>query len=531
MAYDWTPVLSLMPEIVLTIVGVILPLGVFGRNRAVLAGVSAAALAVAALLALASLYTIPLLGWMPDAPTVAFGVMELTAFSVFFKLVFIGVAFLVIVGSPGYYAQRHQQEYYALLLFATIGMMVVAASRDLITLFVGFELASFSTYALAGYFKGAPDSNEAAVKYFIVGSISSALTLFGISLLYGITGSVAFTAPAGEPSLAAHAADLLGKMMPGADGAAPLLDRLPVVDIFAYFFILAGIGFKVALVPFHQWAPDTYDGAPSTVSAFLAAGSKKLGFVVLFKFFLVGLLALKTLPMGDWYGWQVYVALIAIITMTVGNVMALRQDNLKRMLAYSSVAHAGYMLIAIAAVSAAAPEASAYLVAGGLFHILTHAIMKSGAFLVVAAAATIGVSEMIDGWKGFGKRAPVMAFAMAIFMLSFAGLPPLAGFASKFVLFSGAIQTWRVTEDGWFLALVIAGILNSALSLFYYARVVRTMYVDDDAAPETAAARPRVPVSTQAAVVLCLVAVLVLGFWWSPAINLSLEAANALLAP
>jgi len=519
------PLLALSPEILLTLTAALLPLGIATVNRrGLIAGVTAAILLVAAFLVLGTVYTLPGLGWLPQGPYVAYGALEVDAFSAFFKLVFIGVALLVVLGSPGYFRERHQPEYYALLLFATVGMMVVASANDLITLFVGFELASFSTYALAGFFKRAGDSNEAALKYFIVGSLSSALTLFGISIVYGITGDVSFN------GLAQHAATIAGEL-----GQPGKIDRIPVLDLFAILFLLAGFGFKVAMVPFHMWAPDTYDGAPTTVSAFLAAGSKKLGFVALFKVFLVGLAALKVVNVGAWYGWEIYLTLLAIVTMTVGNLMALRQDNLKRMLAYSSVAHAGYMLIAIAAAVLATNDpalraATTYLIAGGLFHIVTHAIMKSGAFLAIAGVSSAGIGENIEGWRGLGRRAPFVAFAMAVFMLSFAGIPPLAGFASKFVLFSGAVQTYQLTSNGWFLALVIAGILNSGLSLYYYARVVRVMYVDDAETATTPMPRLKVPLSTTIAVGACLVGVLLIGLWWTPVIDFSLDAAGALMA-
>ncbi len=505
------------PLIVLALAGIAVPL-MAGRSRAGRAGISAislAALAASGILAFATLYAIPGLGFMRDAveslgtpnplwdgrvvEAIAYGVYEVDHFTVVFQVVFAIVAGLVVLGSPSYMTQKRQGEYYGLLLLATLGMMVVAGSRDLITLFIGFELASFSTYALAGFFKNAPDSNEAALKYFIIGSLSSALTLFGTSLVYGLFGSVAFDAIAGET------AEIFTRVTRSGGSIPPLL-------VFAWGFLLAGFGFKIALVPFHNWAPDVYDGSPTTVSAFLAAGSKKMGFAALFKLFLVGLLAIKT-------NWLWVAAVVAVVTMTVGNVAALSQTNLKRMLAYSSIAHAGYMLIAL-------PIATQYAIAGSVFQIFTHAFMKAGAFLVVAAFAAYGVGERIEDWKGAIRRSPVLAISMAVFLLSLAGIPPFAGFTSKFVLFSAAIDA-----GGWFVWLAIAGILNSAVSLFYYSKVVRVMFVEDEREPASRTPAPRAPapVAITVAVVVAAVATIAIGLYPTPVIDFAMDAAKAIL--
>ncbi|HEV8361449.1 MAG TPA: proton-conducting transporter membrane subunit, partial [Candidatus Thermoplasmatota archaeon] len=272
--------------------------------------------------------------------------------------------------------------------------------------------------------------------------------------------------------------------------------------------------------PFHMWAPDVYDGAPTAVSAFLAAGSKKMGFAALFKVFLVGLLAVRA-------DWMMLAGLVAIATMTLGNVLALTQTNMKRLLAYSSIAQAGYILIALP-VAAAVPDATGqYALAGGIFHIITHAFMKAGAFIVVAALAAVGLSSRIDDFKGLSRRAPVMAFALAVFLISFAGIPPLAGFASKFVLFSGAVQASLVPNQGWLILLAIAGILNSAVSLYYYAKVVRLMYVEDPEPHQSHALR--FPAAITASVAAALVAVVLIGLFPGPFIELSMRAAESLM--
>ncbi|MHB8603640.1 MAG: NADH-quinone oxidoreductase subunit N [Thermoplasmatota archaeon] len=529
MTLDNDAIVVLLPEIVLVIAGIFLPLlGAFlappssktgraaARNageRRLLAALALVALALAGLLATANLYEVPGLGFAHDAygrllsateqatapgslvtGATAFNLLEVSPFVYLFQLVFLAVAGVVVLASPSYYKAKHQGEYYALILLSLVGMMVVASARDLVMLFVGIELASFCTYALAGFFKNAPDSSEAAVKYFIVGSLSSALTLFGISLFYGLAGSTQF----------ADINRYTGQVMQQL--ASRPTDPFPALLVFAWGFLLAGFGFKIALVPFHNWAPDVYDGSPTTISAFLSAGSKKMGFAALFKVFLFGLIAVKA-------NWMWAAGLVAIVTMTVGNVVALSQKSIKRMLAYSSIAQAGYMLIAL-------PIATQYALAGGLFHIVTHAFMKSGAFLVVAAVAAVGVGETLDDWKGLGKRTPFLAFAMAVFMISFAGLPPLAGFASKFVLFSAAVQA-----GGWFVWLAVFGILNSVVSLFFYARLIRVMYVEDGPSTEPL----RVGLGASVAVGIALVAVIGIGLYPAPVFDLATKAASVLL--
>lgn len=486
------------PLIVLALAGIAVPL-MAGRSRAGRAGISAislAALAASGILAFATLYAIPGLGFMRDAveslgtpnplwdgrvvEAIAYGVYEVDHFTVVFQVVFAIVAGLVVLGSPSYMTQKRQGEYYGLLLLATLGMMVVAGSRDLITLFIGFELASFSTYALAGFFKNAPDSNEAALKYFIIGSLSSALTLFGTSLVYGLFGSVAFDAIAGET------AEIFTRVTRSGGSIPPLL-------VFAWGFLLAGFGFKIALVPFHNWAPDVYDGSPTTVSAFLAAGSKKMGFAALFKLFLVGLLAIKT-------NWLWVAAVVAVVTMTVGNVAALSQTNLKRMLAYSSIAHAGYALVGVVAIATVGGAG----VASVLFYLLTYAVSTAGAFGALIWAGSRGAEAVsYQDLAGLGKRAPAVALAFSVFLLSLAGMPPFAGFFGKLFVFQTAI-------DGGLYWLAIVGLANSVIGAYYYLRVLVFMYMREPAigAPVVAPMRSGVVV---AALVIAAFFVFLLG--------------------
>jgi NADH-quinone oxidoreductase subunit N len=430
--------------------------------------------------------------------SLAGGAYTVTYASQLLKLLFLAVAFVATIGIGRPLKGRSEEDYgefYSLLLFATLGMMVVASAQELFTLFLGIEMTSMSSYLLAA-FRRDRVASEAGLKYFVIGAISSGMTLFAISLLYGMAGTTMI------PELAQHI--VAGGAMDGP-------------SLIAIVLLLAGLGFKVSAVPFHAWAPDVYSGAPVPVAGILASASKAMGFVAMFNVFLVGLT-------GAQANWQLAVALVAVVTMTVGNLVALQQTNLRRMLAYSSIAQAGYLLIAVAV-------GTWYAVGGGIFHLLTNAAMKLGAFLVVGALLYAGIPDHVDGWRGLGKRAPVLAFAMAVFLLSMAGLPPFGGFASKFVLFSGAIDAGLTGGSTWLVWLAVAAVVNSAISLYYYLRVIRAMYVD---APEATAdgapaERVEVPAGTTVAVVVCLAAVLLMGLVPQPFVEASMRAAQELL--
>jgi len=394
--------------------------------------------------------------------------MQIDLFALFFHVVFLFVALLVVIASRGFIVKNepHQAEYYCLMFFAVTGMMFVAAASDLIVLFLAFETSSLSTFALTAFRKKDKRASEASMKFFIIGAISSALILFGISFIYGVTGSTTVGATM----------DLVG-VKSSLGSAVPSLEPPIIVGIV---FLLAGFGFKVAVVPFHMWAPDVYEGSPTTISAFLAAGSKKVGIVALFKVFLVALLFVHA-------DWMIALAILAIVTQTVANIIAISQKSIKRMLAYSSIAHAGYILIAIVVGSLLGTTTSSqpdfpgkldvasYSLAGGMYHVLTHAIMTAGAFLIVAATVTAKVGDTFEDYRGLAKRLPFLSLSMTIFLLSLAGIPPFGGFFSKFVLFSSAVSAG--SYNIWFIILAISGVLNSALSLYYYARLIWFMYI------------------------------------------------------
>lgn len=418
-------------------------------------------------------------------------VYRVTYASQLFKLLFLGVAIAAVIGIGRPLKGRAEEDYgefYSLLLFATLGMMIVASAQELFTLFLGIEMTSMSSYLLATFRRDRIGA-EAGLKYFVIGAISSGMVLFAISLLYGMAGT---TRIAGLATITTQ-------------GGFDAVSILPIV------LLLAGLGFKVSSVPFHAWAPDVYSGAPVPVAAVLASASKAMGFVAIFQVFLVGLFNVKA-------NWELAVALLAAVTMFVGNLVALQQQNLRRMLAYSSIAQAGYLLIALAV-------GTWFAVGGAVFHLMVNAAMKLGAFLVVGALLYAGIPDQVDGVRGLGKRAPLMAFAMAVFLLSMAGLPPFGGFASKFVLFSSAVDVGVTADLGWLIILAVVAVVNSAISLFYYLRVIRAMYVDTGGEE----ARIDVEPGVAFAVVLCLAGVLLMGLWPEPFVDASMRAARSML--
>ena len=480
---------ALYPEIILALFAIAMPaVGMMLKDSKFLAAVSLVGVGLAMLAVFMHFYE------GLGAAVFDNGLLVLDDFSGLFMMVFLTVAFVVVLASAKFIeGDKHAPEYYSLILLATVGMMLVAASTDLFVLYIGIEITSISSYALVAFRKNDIKGTEAATKYFIFGGISSAFTLFGISLIYGLTGTTSF-------------ADI--------GVAVGSLVEFKEMLWLALVMVIVGFGFKVAMVPFHAWAPDVYDGAPSTITAMLAAGSKKMGLVAMFKFFLIAMLAIKA-------DWEMVIAIMAILTMTVGNLAALNQTSIKRMLAYSSIAQAGYILIAIAV-------GTEFALTGGIFHIMTHAFMKGGAFIIVATLAVAAIGERITDYKGLAKRSNFMAFSMTILLFSLAGIPPLAGFASKVVLFSSPIQGGVAGAD-WMIWLAVAGIINSAISLYYYARVVKYMYVDEQD-EDVPVEKLKLPKSMMAAVAICVIAVIGIGLYPDYFIQLCQGAARALLA-
>ena len=416
-----------------------------------------------------------MLAW--DARTVLAGSYAVDGFAVFFKIIALVSTALVILAAMDGIRTRFEGEFYVLLVFTALGLVLMAGSTDLILLALSIEFVSLSSYVLAGFLKGNPKSNEAGLKYFLYGATASATMFFGFSILYGLTGTT---------NLYDLAARLRG---------APL----PAVYL-AVAFMLAGFGFKTAMVPFHQWAPDVYEGAPTPVAAFLSVGSKAAGFAVLVRVFLVAVDPGRV-------DWTLLMAVLAALTMTVGNLLALPQRNIKRMLAYSSISHAGFILIGLAAFR------GDFGVPGLLIYLFGYLFTQLGAFFVAVLIGTqVGTDEIPD-YAGLSRRAPVPAFLMAVFMLSLTGLPPTSVFVGKFYVLAAAI-------DNGLLWLAVVGILNSVISLYYYVGVIRAMYVMP-AATERAVPEPA---ALQVALGLTGLGTIAIGLYPQPLIDLARNA-------
>ena len=363
--------------------------------------------------------------------------IQINKYSLFFNVIFLVSTILVVLISMNYlgHQDRRQGEYYLLILLATLGMMLMASGNELIVVFLGLELMSLSLYVLAGYFQRSMASSEAGMKYLLLGAFASGFFLYGIALIYGGAGTTSI------PEIASALT---------VDAKSPLL-------LSGMFLLVVGFGFKVALVPFHQWAPDVYEGAPTSIAAFISAGPKAAGFAAFLRIFMEALQNLQS-------EWIILVTILAALTMTVGNLVAIAQRNIKRMLAYSSIAHAGYVLIGLAA-------ANKDGISGAMFYLFVYCVMNIGAFgAVILARTEDGESLMISDYAGLGFKKPLLALFMTIMLLSLAGFPPTAGFVGKFYIFRSAVESGQI----W---LVIIGAINTAISAFYYLRVVVAMYM------------------------------------------------------
>jgi len=415
--------------------------------------------------------------------------VALDDFALFFNAVFCVTTGLVLLLSVGYIRRQGIEagEYYILVLFAAVGMMLMASATDLLIVFLGLELMSLSLYVLAGFFRTRAAGNESAMKYFLLGAFASSFFLYGIALLYGATGTTN-----------------LGRV--GAALAAPGAARDPL-NLAGLALLLVGFGFKTSSVPFHQWAPDVYEGAPTAVAALIATGSKAAAFAALLRV-LVAMRALQA-------DWLFLLWLLAVLTMTVGNVVALVQGNLKRMLAYSSVAHVGYMLVGI--VAGLAPGGPAVL-----YYLVVYSFATVGAFGVILLLERDGrMEEAVDlaAYGGLGARHPILALVLTVFMLSLIGLPPTAGFVGKFYLFSAAMRSG-------FVWLAVIAVLNSVVAAYYYLRLIVFMYMRDPEGPEvTAALTP----AAGLALAVAVWATLQLGLWPGPAFALAQRAIAPLL--
>lgn len=417
-------------------------------------------------------------------PTIEFGKGMLAddMFGAFFAISLLIVSVMVTASSWNYMKNKtNPAAYYSLILLSSIGMILIAYSTDLVMLLVAWELMSIPTYALAAFSKRDPISNEAAIKYFLFGALSSAILVVAIGLVYGITG----TTNIGQAIIS----------------MVNVQQDLVPITLLAVALFIAGFGFKMGLVPFHMWLPDAYEGAPTPIGALLAAGTKKAGFAAAIRVIVLAVFVLHL-------DWSMTLAIIAVFTMTLGNLGALVQKSVPRILAYSSIAQAGYIMIGLAL----APYSDQAL-GGSLFHIINHAVMKSAAFIAVAAVAVTLASYSIEKYRGLAKRMPLTAIALSISLLALAGVPPLNGFWSKLVLFNAAIVTGPDVWWGPYLA--IAGVLNSALSLGYYAWIMRKMYMEEG--PDMT--RVKEPRAISAVLIFAMIFMVGFGIWHAPILD------------
>jgi NADH-quinone oxidoreductase subunit N len=418
-----------------------------------------------------------------------YGLIQADAFSFFFHLLVGTVAVLVILAA-GPYLDRERlpvAEFYALLLFATAGMGVLASAQELLTAFIGLEMSSISSYILAGYRRDSLKSGESAMKYFLLGSFATAFFLYGIALAYGATGTTRLD------------------MMADADAASTLLK-------LGLSMILIGLGFKVAAAPFQIWTPDVYEGAPTPVTALFSAGPKAAAFALLLRIF-------ATVPAAThfWF-WAFWI--LAVLTMFAGNLGALVQTNIKRLLAYSSIAHAGYILVAFAAVTSMAKGGSAEAAAAYaavLFYLLSYALVKLGAFTIVSQLGGTGEKNIsLDDYAGLSQRQPVVAAVLSIYLLSLLGLPVTAGFFGKFYIFKAAVNSHLL----W-LALLMA--INSIIGAYYYLRVIVLMYMREPSAEAAAAAPVGFPLTVNVVLAVTAIGTILFGLMPNPVINFILQ--------
>ncbi len=380
------------------------------------------------------------------------GVYIVDPLTTFLDLLFIAIVALTMMFAPDYLEARGLPvpEFAAILVFAMSGAMLIAASADLLILFLGLELMVLPGYVLAGYHKSDGYSTEGAIKYFLLGSFSSAILLFGLAFVWGLTGTTSIAGVAG----------VMGEI---ASGTAPLTPGLGL----GLAFLMTGVAFKIAAVPFHYWTPDAYQGSPTPVTGYMSVGPKVGAFALILRLFGE---ALEPLAID----WTVMVMVLAVLTMTLGNLVALTQDNVKRMLAYSSIAHTGYMLVGLAAFG----QGEILGLEGLLFYVAAYAFMNLGAFAVIAAVQRRqGVTSNLSSFAGLVRREPALAILMTLFLLSLTGIPPTAGFFGKFYVILAAVNA--ATENPWMMVLAIVTMLNAAIAAFYYLRVVVYMWMRD----------------------------------------------------
>jgi NADH-quinone oxidoreductase subunit N len=436
-----------------------------------------------------------------------YGMVRIDGFALLFKAIFLIAAALAIGISTRYLDIEGEQhgEYYALVLFATVGMMFLACGYDLISLYISLELMALTFYVLVAFTKREKRSNEAAMKYFLLGAFSSGVLLYGMSLLFGIAGSTNL----GEIGAA------INKLVPEVQSAIVANRESEAIQnavaglrplmLLAMIALGAGLFFKVAAVPFHMWAPDVYEGAPTSVTAFLSTGSKAASFALYARIFSEALGGMRD-------DWAPLLGLVAAITIMVGNWAAVTQENSKRLLAYSSISNAGYLLLALVA-------HNVYGYIGLVVYLFVYTLMNMGAFGIIISLRRRGIiGDNVDDLTGLGQKAPVMAAMMSIFMLSLGGLPVTGGFIGKYFLFGGLIERGRVEQKSWYYVLAVWAIINTVVSFYYYFRFIKVMYLGD----RVADTRPlALSPALQTALFASVIGVLVIGVYPHPIVSVT----------
>lgn len=460
------------------------------RRKAVLAGVGLLGIAIALGF---TVYIWTQLDWTQTSGSIGVAIfgsaLVVDGFALFFKVILLGVAALVILMSQDYVSklERFRGEYYALLLVATAGLMLMAAAADLIVIYVSLELASITLYALTGFLKGR-HSSEAALKYLLVGSIASATFLYGMALIYSVTGST-------------HIMNIVATF----NLASAYGFDFNIIYILGMVLMIAGFGFKIAAVPFHMWVPDVYEGAPTTVTAFLSVASKAAGFAMIMRIF-------QLVFYFQSIEWGMIFAGLSVVTMTAGNLMALHQTNIKRLFGYSSIAQAGYIMVGLAAVGVSVGGVGQ---SGIMFFLAAYALTNIGAFIAIIAITGKVKSDEISDFSGMIKRAPVLTVGLSLCLISLIGMPPAGGFLAKVYIFSQAIQA----ELLW---LVIIAVINSVISAVYYLKVVKVMWLGEPASVD----KVGTSVALRVAMVIACAGVLFLGIIPGSVMDIANKAAS-----
>lgn len=488
----------LSPEASLTLLAlVVMTVDLFTKRRIYVVATAMIGLIVPIALTISQIFILNF-----SQPNRAFSnMLSVDSYAVFFKIIFLLIAFVMILASYEYVKKyvKSDGEFYTLLLFSVVGMMLMASTTELISIYISLELTSIPLYVMAGLIRSDERSAEAAVKYVLLGAMSSAILLYGFALLYGLTGTTDLVGIATLIKSGIHSSNVIVSVQNN------------LMQLVAGVLILAGFGFKISAVPFHMWAPDIYEGSPTPATAFFSVGSKAAGFAALIRVFIYGGLGGANLT-----SLVLVISIIAVLTMTLGNFVAAVQTNAKRMMAYSSIAQAGYIIVGFVASFASGKSDGNAAV---LFFILIYVVTNLGAFSGIIALGDLTGGDRIEDFRGLARRAPLLAAGTAACLASLAGIPPLAGFWSKVIIFSTA---WGLGLN-W---LVIIALLNSIVSLVYYGRIIKTMYFDAPLKQD----RLTTPISLATSITFAAAALVVLTIAAQFIINAATPAASSLLA-